>query len=30
VKMAPLTPFSAADITDKARRDLLSLLESVR
>jgi hypothetical protein len=30
VTMAPITPFSAADITEKARRDLLLLLEGVR
>jgi hypothetical protein len=29
-KMAPVTPFNASDITEKARRDLLSLLEGVR
>jgi len=28
--MAPATPFNAAEITEKARRDLLLLLEGVR
>ncbi|KAF1944089.1 Sec1-like protein [Clathrospora elynae] len=28
--MAPITPFNAADITEKARRDLLLLLEGIR
>jgi hypothetical protein len=29
-QMAPATPFNAAEITEKARRDLLLLLEGVR
>lgn len=28
--MAPATPFNGAEITEKARRDLLLLLEGVR
>ena len=28
--MAPATPFNAAEITEKGRRDLLLLLEGVR
>ncbi|KAF2201469.1 vacuolar protein sorting-associated protein 33A [Delitschia confertaspora ATCC 74209] len=28
--MAPITPFNASDITEKARRDLLLLLEGIR
>jgi hypothetical protein len=28
--MAPATPFNASELTEKARRDLLLLLEGVR
>lgn len=28
--MVPVTPFNASDITDRARRELLLLLEGVR